>query len=335
MNGGTHERTCYLHVGTGKTGTTALQYALANEQQYLSANGVDYPDFSRNHRAVLAGSPMAGNGVLVYKKLIGQDLPGALTVIREHLSGKNSFVISCEGLWQPRQDVLAGLVSGIRDWGFQVEGLVCFRPQTDFAVSSYLQQVKSGRLDWRMGPAEYIETVITRNGFDRNWNWLKVADKLAGAFGSEHLTVFWYPNQIKRGNSAIVEDFFGWIGVPLPAGGAGGGVVNPSPNPEALLVLRLMNAAGLGSKAFADAFLAEAQRTDLLDRRPMLGKSLAEKVDALMRSGNEAMLARYAPDELAAMVSSPQKVSAEAVASVRQATLANLLECAARVLRQT
>jgi hypothetical protein len=324
---------CYLHLGTGKTGTTAIQFALASEQDHLAAHDVDYPDISRNHRAVLAGVPVAGNGAAVYKKLKEEDFVGAFQLLAENARSERDMVISCEGFWQLPMQTLAKLSSALRDIGFAVKALVCFRPQAQFLESSYLQQVKAGRLDWRTGLGEYAQAAITRNSFDRNWSWLKVADKLAGAFGSEHLTVFWYPNQIRRGHAAIVEDFFRWIGVPPRDGKTGGGVVNPSPNPEALLVLRLMNAAGVGSKAFADAFLAEAQRADLLDRRPMLAKSLAEKVDALTRSDNEAMLARYAPGELTAMAAGPQEVTA-AAPPVRQTTLADMLECAARVLRQ-
>ena len=333
MNGPGRARTCYLHVGTGKTGTTAIQFALASQQDHLTAHGVDYPDISRNHRAVLAGVPVAGHGAAVYKKLKEDDFVDAVQLVAGHARSERHMVVSCEGFWQLPTQSLEKLACGLRDIGFDVKALVCFRPQAEFAVSSYLQQVKAGRLDWRTGLAEYVQTAITRKSFDRNWSWLNIAEKLAGAFGSENLTVFWFPNQIRRGNGAIVEDFFGWIGVPPPAGKAGNGVVNPSPNPEALLVLRLMNAAGLGSKTFADAFLADAQRAGLLDKRSMLGKSLAEKIDVLTRNANEAMLARYAPDELAAMLSGPQEVAA-AAAPVRQAMLADMLECAARVLRQ-
>ncbi len=42
-------RTCYLHIGSGKTGTSSLQLALHRSRRDLARHGYLYPDISHNH----------------------------------------------------------------------------------------------------------------------------------------------------------------------------------------------------------------------------------------------------------------------------------------------
>jgi hypothetical protein len=45
-------RTYYVHPGTGKTGPSAIQYALTGARGMLKANDYVYPDASENFHSV-------------------------------------------------------------------------------------------------------------------------------------------------------------------------------------------------------------------------------------------------------------------------------------------
>lgn len=327
------ERICFMHVGTGKTGSTAIQLALAQQQWYLSSQGVDYPDISENLSSASTGKPTAGNGIGILRKLQAGNLVGAIGLFRAHVNTTNSSIISCEGIWHLPTATLVDFISAIRDLGFRVKGLAYFRPQVDFLVSSYLQQVKSGKVDWRVGVDEYVRGCAKRFGAKKMaWNWLGVAEGLADAFGHDALTVHWYPSLVSKGYDEIVKSFFEWLEIAMPEDYTSRGVSNPSPNPEALLILRMMNSSGLGSRAFADQFLALARDARLLDKRSMLRKEDLDLINRLTAHDNQEMLKRYAPGySIEEEGGSPSGLAADQ-SRLRREILAEMLQLAGQVL---
>jgi hypothetical protein len=327
------ERVCFMHVGTGKTGSTAIQSALTHGRQYLSSRGIDYPDFSDNLHSASKGTPTAGNGAALVKKLRDGNVAGPIRTIGSHVPETNSLIISCEGIWHVPRGTLIEFLSGIRELGFRTKGLAYFRPQADFWVSSYLQQVKSAKLDWKVGVEDYVRRCISRlEGNKGGWNWLVVAGHLAEAFGEDGLTVRWYPTLISKGQDEIVKSFFSWIDVPMPEGYASGGIVNPSPNGEALMILRMMNSAGLGGRAFANEFLAQAHASRLLDKRPMISKEQLALIDGLTRRDNQEMLKRYAPGYSSELLGDAPTDLVADQGLLRKQVVAEMLQMAGQVL---
>lgn len=92
------ESTCFMHVGTGKTGSTAVQFALRQKRRYLSQQGVDYPDFSKNLEIASTRRPTAGNGAVLYRKPRNGNVDGPIKIIRRYQQ-QRSFILSCEGFW--------------------------------------------------------------------------------------------------------------------------------------------------------------------------------------------------------------------------------------------
>jgi hypothetical protein len=151
-------------------------------------------------------------------------------------------------------------------------------------------------MHWSIGLEDYvIEAVKKMRSGKANLSWLFVCEELAEVFGKDKLSVYWYPSLINSGLDEVVKRFFAWIDVAMPEGYTGRGIVNPSPNGEALMILRMMNSAGLGGRAFANEFLAQAHAAKLLDKRPMLSKEHLALIDGLTRRDNQEMLKRYAP----------------------------------------
>src|SRR5690606_24551937 len=70
-------------------------------------------------------------------------------------------------------------------------------------------------------------------------------------------------------------------------------IINPTPRREALHVLRTH---GNGRKHFADAFLAEAERRDLLGSPVTLPPEAAAHIHEATFEGNAELLRRYCPE---------------------------------------
>jgi hypothetical protein len=298
-------RICYVHVGTAKTGSSAIQYALTRRHDALLARRYLYPDAAGNFKAVLAGKPTAGNASSINTCLRDGQIERAIQLLRPFCAQPHHLVLSCEGLSNHPGATLQQFGAGLRDLGYEARCLVLFRPQYELVVSSYLQQVKTDKIDRDMSLDAYADKQFKRVGSTSRWNWFARAQSLEQAFGAGNVTVKWYPAIARVGTGAVVRAAFVWLDLLSvydasdPA--TDSTVVNPTPGREAFAVLRSVNASGEGGKNFADAFLAKAQQEGLLGSRIRLGRSAMEKIDRATRNDNTALLERYCPELSASM----------------------------------
>jgi hypothetical protein len=282
--------TCYLHIGTGKTGSSAIQYALTKAHSELMDLGYSYPDCSRNFRQVLAGIPTAGNGRTIGVHLRRGDLRAAIDAIRDTTG---NLILSNEALANRDVDTLRKFSDELRSLGYKVSGLVLFRPQVDVLVSSYLQGTKAARVEGTL--SEHVERQFTPRTLEKRWNYFKRAEHFATVFDA--LTVRWYPALKRQGPSGVVEAAFGWLGVPFKrAWLPDGETINPSPGREALAVLQTLNAEGRGGKLVADAFLKKAQAIGLLGHPVTLDRDTAERIHKATLQSNRALLSKHCPE---------------------------------------
>jgi hypothetical protein len=134
-----------LHIGTHKTGTTALQETLAASGPQLAARGIIYPRLhpreTGHHRLVTPWIDLAHRG---YVGPSAAELWRRLT--ERHAGGRDTLVLSSEGFSRARPQAvdfaeLAGLVTG-----FGRRTVVCYlRNQADYIQSVYLQVLKRGQ----------------------------------------------------------------------------------------------------------------------------------------------------------------------------------------------
>jgi hypothetical protein len=135
-------RRCILHIGVHKTGTTAIQHALADRSAELEQRGICYPvsgrPNGRSHNQIafeLAGSDRAldreANALLLDAALRRTDC--------------DFLVMSAEEFSSPRirPDLLSAWLGKIRAAGWDVTALAYIRPQTALANSGYAQDVKT------------------------------------------------------------------------------------------------------------------------------------------------------------------------------------------------
>lgn len=289
------ERICYLHVGTGKTGSSAIQYALTKAHNELLSCGYLYPDLSKHFQKVLDLRPTAGNASKVNRALRGERVQAALELIRPFADSPEHLVLSCEGLARIRSSALEAFGAGLQSMGYATRCLVFFRPQVEYILSSYLQLVKANKV--HHGVVDHVRSRLSpeRHG---SIDWYDKACTLQRAFGEGNISVRWYPAVRRLGPEAIVKAVFAWLGLPSLGSGllADSITINPTPGREALMVLQAANSSGLGGKRFADGFLLEAHRAEVLGTKVTLERSLVEMIDRATRKHNLALLERYCPD---------------------------------------
>jgi hypothetical protein len=141
------ERRLVLHIGFSKTGTTAIQVALANAARELSAEGVSYVRTGRrgiNHHELARAFGM-GEAESVPDRT---KLPKLLADIREEIakSAAGTHVISTELLTNtsPHQQTEDDLIEFISSYNTMV--VACVRNQFDWLLSWYRQSAKNGNI---------------------------------------------------------------------------------------------------------------------------------------------------------------------------------------------
>ena len=133
-------RTCFVHIGTHKTGSTALQFFLDENRTAFDEAGLGVLRTGRdslhwlNHD--LAWELIAGKN-MVQLRALEQELRG--------LSSAHAILTSEDfSLLHDRPDAIERLTSAIRRTGFRPVIIVYLRDQASYADSMYGQRFRSG-----------------------------------------------------------------------------------------------------------------------------------------------------------------------------------------------
>lgn len=164
-------RTLMLHIGMGKTGTSALQAGLVHNRERLAACGIDYPAHPSDDVA-RAGGMTAGNGSGL-ADLLHSELAGAPVDLAHARAGWRSvaaevarnplprILYSSELMYRFRPEHLAALVEATEEAGVDLRIVAYVRDIAPYFVSSYSQRVKyngfAGSLEDYLGGSEDFE----------------------------------------------------------------------------------------------------------------------------------------------------------------------------------
>ncbi|HWA91831.1 MAG TPA: hypothetical protein VG889_17465 [Rhizomicrobium sp.] len=215
-----------LHIGTHKTGTSALQAFLVANAEALRARGLNYMRAGLGqamaHHALAWGSRnFKGRDNAVWADLRAElaDNPDAINIV------------SSEGLWFADPATVAPELEGVGP----VKVIVYLRRQDRYLQSLYKQGVTSGRRSkfetWRIQQE------------DRG-DFLTVLRQWADAFGKENIDV--RPYDRPEGRVDVTADFFDAIGADVrdlldARNPDARWRHNPSPRRELLMLLRALN----------------------------------------------------------------------------------------------
>lgn len=206
--------TLYLHIGTPKTGTTALQNFLPANEEVLEQHGICYPDFGFRY----AGLGVHRNGHFLvtcnYKDEFGNrvlekeeaDYQEGLRKLEEVGKRFPKIILSDEGIWKQsitdRENFWERLNKDLKRIGFDIKIVVYFLRQNLFVQSHWAQKIKEGgKYDFH----EYLESpVFTEYPLD----YYEYMHMLASIFGKEALIIrVFEKKQFTGENHTIQEDF--------------------------------------------------------------------------------------------------------------------------------
>lgn len=215
----------FLHIGTHKTGTSALQSFLASRADALDERGIHYV------RSGL-GKGMAHHALSWSVRDIQEVEPVVWEKTRREIAGHTTSVLSSEAFWFADAAKVKAELEGIAD----IRIVIYLRRQDKYLQSLYKQAVTSGRkLDffaWR-------ERHIARG------DYLAIIRSWAEAFGRDAIAIRPYERNGLRIDT--VADFFDVLGTDVAdlLARRKSRSNNPSPRLELLELFRAFNQLGL------------------------------------------------------------------------------------------
>ena len=190
-----------LHIGAPKTGTSAIQSALARNVETLRARGIEYPDFPSLEIA-RANRITSGNGVPL-AKLLGFNAGDQVKTdhLLDEISGAfrtgRDLLYSSEMLSSVEVKKAHAFRDQVASMGYKLKIIVYVRAIADHALSIYHQWIKQLAAP-RGSFADYV-----RNGYSKH-SQRRALDLSVEGFGADAIMVRNYDAAKER----LVEDFF-------------------------------------------------------------------------------------------------------------------------------
>lgn len=185
-------KTAYLHVGAGKTGTSAIQAVLPILREQLLDHGVLYPeDITLSEVQAKRGEVSSGNA-LTLARLTNLSLPrpinwkyhDSLTWLNQCLdvamSHNSDILFSNEHLQFANLAKLQEVLNFILGRGFAVKVIFYVRTAIDYSISAYLQQLKVGAFPAGVPTSLAAHLLNDRLPF---WRTLKTYGEASGISG--------------------------------------------------------------------------------------------------------------------------------------------------------
>lgn len=213
---GTTTKTLYVHIGTAKTGTTAIQGLCAESGEFLEKRGYAYPIFPYTyphvHKNRNAHFLFGTSGKMAEEEERLRFREG-MEQIHELFKRVDNVILSEESLWtaslRGRKSLWEELKCESEMGGYQVKVVVYLRRQDQFLTSNWKQMIKSGNyndssLTW--------EAYLKKRKKLTNLDYYKNLERISSILGKENVIVRRFENGAFYGGS-IYADFFHAIGI--------------------------------------------------------------------------------------------------------------------------
>ncbi len=162
-----------IHIGLGKTGTTALQSFFWNESEFLAKNDISYPRIAivKDAQHLVYPSPIYRSGETV-----------GLNELISHISSlKTSKVIISSELIASSNKKDIEIITNKLKKNFNVKIVVYLRRQDDMIEASYNQAVKKG--------FESIPLQSVLGSYIENTNYIEILEMWSKIVGQENVIV--------------------------------------------------------------------------------------------------------------------------------------------------
>jgi len=194
------KRKLYLHIGTSKTGTSALQFFLYENREQLRASGFLYP---ANQVLSLKDPKHQSffNSIRSGRKDRFDALLQALgSELNHHL---HTVILSSEGFYNHMHELTDQSWSLIRELAaaYSMQIIVYLRPQYEFIESQYRQYMQNPRgINAEYGSGITIQELMERPRIMQNLDYYGSLMKWASVVGEDRIIV-------RRYTKNVVDDF--------------------------------------------------------------------------------------------------------------------------------
>lgn len=218
--------TLYLHIGTPKTGTTAIQHLLGENRELLRQRRIGFPDFGfrysdtgvlRNGHFLVA--PYCREDGSLDSSVPSADYEAGLRMLEEMSPEYDRIILSDEGIWngsQHRPDFWPVLKQDLESRGFDIRIIMYLRRQDLLAQSLYVQKIKRNALRCSFGT--FLHSALHRKTpfpFDYD----AYVRMLCGIFGRENVIVRIFEQaQFGGAEGNLYSDFLDIFGLSLSDG---------------------------------------------------------------------------------------------------------------------
>lgn len=216
-------KTLYVHIGTPKTGTSAIQELCVQNRALLESKGYGYPEFANNY----TGYSKRRNGMFLQKSIyrngvrqIGEEkqrFQENMNIILRQFEIYDNVILSDEGIWTASYKLGESLWKRLKDAGerhkFAVKIIVYLRRQDVYMDSRWKQRVKGNSLK---KSASYIpwERYISHFPSELQLDYYTALETISAVLGKENTIVRRYErNSFPDG--MIQADFLKVIGLEL------------------------------------------------------------------------------------------------------------------------
>ena len=327
--------TCFLHIGTEKTGTTSIQNFLSKNRSRLSRQGIIYPRSpgNQNHTALAAyalkkGKPAIGQlpglsdavGFPGFRKELRSELDKELLRTDASIIVFSNEHLSSRLLSEPEIERLYDLCA---KYAVRTKVIVYLRNQVDYLVSSFGTAIKSGSTKNFPFPlsAQQIRTM----------DYMALLEPWRKIFGRDNLIVRRF-----EASEFVAGDLMSDFAAQVPFDTTG--FIRPEPRNEAL---------GTRELAFLRAFNSRVPRWIDGKENPARGNlvpplahlsgigprltvppAIGEAITAQFEESNRRVSAEYFGGKWQPLFSAPQLVSDADLDSLLQLTLSDAMDIA-------
>lgn len=215
-------KTLYLHIGTPKTGTSAIQDFLANNAELLDEKGYCYKQMP--YRYVRGASDKRNGHFLVGKiyddqykidKVARRErIKEGMTILEQWFDDYDKVILTDEAIWnsmarKEHEGIIAYVKSFCDERDIALKVIVYIRSQDDYVESWWRQKIRSGS---KMREWEYFIKHLPKKKLITDY-YAQIS-KIAADIGKENLMVRRYEKGSFLGNNqTIFSDFLDAIGL--------------------------------------------------------------------------------------------------------------------------
>lgn len=228
--------TLYLHIGTPKTGTTAIQLFCEENHEALERKGYCFPILGFRKSRGLEGNHRNGDFLIkLYQRADGSfEIPEEEAIYQRYMGEVvakfqefPNVILSEETIWNLSKARCPGIWKNLKraadEHGFDVRVLVYLRRQDLFLESTWAQRIKlricsHSKMKWSDMLAEAFEAEAPTNLEEARelivLDYFEHLEEIASYFGRENIIVRIYErNRFPQGNAIL--DFLDILGLPF------------------------------------------------------------------------------------------------------------------------